>query len=69
MKIYNYLLILFALVISCKPTTNNIEETQIVKGQLGEKIDNYLTGLEPFGLSDSFLVATGIPLFFTKHTV
>jgi len=66
MKIYNYLLILFALVISCKPATNNFEEKQIVKGKLGEKIDNYLTGLEPFGLSGSFLVARGDTIIFHK---
>ena len=54
------------LTFSCRSAVDKFQSKEIVIGQFGEKIDDYLSGLEPFGLSGSFLVAENDTIVFHK---
>ncbi len=50
-------LVIFVLSTGCDTSKDEISGGEIVRGELGEKLDTYLTRITPFGFSGALLVA------------
>ncbi|HUU52868.1 MAG TPA: serine hydrolase domain-containing protein [Candidatus Heimdallarchaeota archaeon] len=51
------LLSIFAISVTCDSSSNDLAEGEVVKGEVGKKLDTYLTRITPFGFSGALLVA------------
>ena len=49
--------VVFAISMACEISQDNISKGEIVKGDIGTKLDAYLTRITPFGFSGALLVA------------
>ena len=66
MRNQHCLCLLLSLILSCQTFAQRHTNTSISSGYLGHKFDDYLSSLEPFGLSGSFLVAQNDRIIFHK---
>ena len=48
---------IFAILVTCDSSSNDLAEGEVVKGEIGKKLDTYLTRITPFGFSGALLVA------------
>ncbi len=48
---------IFAILVTCDLSSNDLAEGEVVKGEIGKKLDTYLTRITPFGFSGALLVA------------
>jgi CubicO group peptidase (beta-lactamase class C family) len=58
--------VIFVCLISCKSSPDHMSEGEIVKGDIGSKLDTYLKRITPFGFSGALLVAKGSEIVLNK---
>jgi CubicO group peptidase (beta-lactamase class C family) len=59
-KLYIFIAVFFltfALLVDCDSSSDKNSKGEIVKGEIGKKLDTYLTRITPFGFSGALLVA------------
>jgi CubicO group peptidase (beta-lactamase class C family) len=57
---------IITLVFMCDSSSDDITKGEIVKGEIGKKLDTYLTRITPFGFSGTLLVAKGGEIVLNK---